>query len=337
MLESFCNMRAATELVDVILVFKNVKIPCHKVVLAGTCNYFRAMFVTEMKESRSAEVQMSDISADIGLTLVNYLYSGSIEITEQNAQALLAACNMLLLVDVKNNIAEFLSRQICNSNCVPLLNLARFYELESLRKAAHKFLTKHWKDLIDTNDLGELKEVDFLYIVGGKESKQGYMDSVECLDIKSLKWGHLSDLPLCLSTPMLTTVKDRLFVLGGIKGGGHSRMVFEYHNEAWEERSPMPEECRRGAAMEFDGFIFVVGGLEKSCLRYCQRRDDWNILQRTTFPHMFGPAMVWNDAIIVGGGEGTDANEEYCPHTDTWSTWQLKMPNSGQMQFILKI
>ncbi|ELU15351.1 hypothetical protein CAPTEDRAFT_119714, partial [Capitella teleta] len=146
-------MRAATELVDVILVFGEAKIPCHKVVLAGTCDFFRAMFVTEMKESRSAEVQMSEISADIGLTLVNYLYSGTIEITEQNAQALLAACNMLLLTNVKKDIAKFLSHKIDESNCISLMNLARFYDLESLRKEAHKFITKHWKELIDTKEM----------------------------------------------------------------------------------------------------------------------------------------------------------------------------------------
>ncbi|ELT87282.1 hypothetical protein CAPTEDRAFT_83392, partial [Capitella teleta] len=397
------------------------KIPCHKVVLAGTCDYFRTMFVTELTESRSDEVQISEISADIGLTLVNYLYSGTIEITEQNAQALLAACNMLLLVDVKKDIVKFLSRQICNSNCVSLMNLARFYELDSLRKAAHKFLTKHWTELIDTKEMGELQEDDFvellkslgsqedrfrflqnwirlggsdkddrfsdliehvtlskcskeficnvvmeeermnhpkgmkliqkamqalmladqpttssleslaqwrtlpnmniprfghssiyhkdeLYIVGGMESKHGYLDFVERLDAKSLKWEDLCDLPLGLSTPMLVIVKDKLFVLGGVKGGGHSKMVLVYHDDAWEERNSMPEECRRGAAVEFDGFIFVVGGrnignrAKSQCFSYVAQVKQWRTLPNMRLPRYAHSSIYHKDMLYLVGG-----------------------------------
>ncbi|ELU17111.1 hypothetical protein CAPTEDRAFT_217135 [Capitella teleta] len=489
MSKSFCNMRAATELVDVILVFGDAKIPCHKVVLAGTCDFFRAMFVTEMKESRSAEVQMSEISADIGLTLVNYLYSGNIEITKQNAQDLLAACNMLFLTDIKKDIAKFLSQ-------------------------AQEFLTKHWKELIDTEEMKELQEVDFvgllksldsqedrfrylqkwvrlggsgrddrfndlvehvtlpkcskeficnvvmdeermnhpkgmkliqkamqalmladqptkssheslvvanrdgnawmcsdnktwksiewhahestyfsgcsspegfiisgghtnynpmpqcssyvalvkqwrllpnmhiprfahasvyyqdkLYIIGGMESRHGYVDSVERLDAKTMRREDLCDLPQGTSTPLVVIVKHRLFVLGGVTKVGHSKTVLEFNfkDDTWDERSAMPKECRRGAAVEFNSFIYVVGGREQSCMRYDPRLDEWVSLQRTIFPHMFGPAMVWNDVIIVCGGEGTDVIEQYCPHSGTWSTWQLKLPHSGHLRFLLKI
>ncbi|ELU12717.1 hypothetical protein CAPTEDRAFT_182588 [Capitella teleta] len=525
-------MRAATELVDVVLVFGDCKIPCHRVVLAGTCGYFRKLFLADqVKENRASEIEMDEVSSDVAQTLVDYLYTGSVDITEQNVSALLDASNKLQLTSIKKDIGQFYIEQISSRNCISFLNLARRFGLKVLRKASQKFLIKHWKGLMVTDDIGHVQEVDLtallkamkdshedgflllqkwvrlgegrdesfldlvehvtlskcskeficnvvmgeelmnhpkgmkliqkalqdlmladqppkpssqpsheammladqssceslvvagksstawecsdqqtwkpiewhahkytyysgcsspegfiisgghinhdikpqcfsyvarakqwrtlpdmdvpryahssiyhkekLYIVGGLISQHDDTDSVERLDTRSLEWQDLCALPHRVASPFIATVKDRLFVLGGVQKRctSHCQDVFEYDDvgNAWKECSPMPEECRRGAAVEFDGFIFVVGGREKSCMRYCPRRDQWVFLQRTTFPHMFGPAMVWNDAIIVGGGEGTDAIEEYCPHTDTWSTLQLKMPNSGHLRLFSKM
>ncbi|ELU08410.1 hypothetical protein CAPTEDRAFT_89053, partial [Capitella teleta] len=56
-------MKEADEFVDITLVFGKQRIACHKVILAGMCDYFRRMFLTNMLERGSQEVVLNDISA----------------------------------------------------------------------------------------------------------------------------------------------------------------------------------------------------------------------------------------------------------------------------------
>jgi hypothetical protein len=56
MVAEFNLMRKTGELTDVILVFEGKRIPCHRIVLASQCDYFRAMFRSGLKESSAQEI-----------------------------------------------------------------------------------------------------------------------------------------------------------------------------------------------------------------------------------------------------------------------------------------
>ncbi|ELU05189.1 hypothetical protein CAPTEDRAFT_38482, partial [Capitella teleta] len=117
----------------IVLVFGEVRLPCHKVVLASNCEYFKRMFLAGLKKSGSDDVIMEGIDSDTGVLLVKYLYSGNISITEENAS------NMLLLSDLTDAIEKFLCEHIQPANCVPLLNLSHLLECQDLIKESRKF------------------------------------------------------------------------------------------------------------------------------------------------------------------------------------------------------
>ncbi|ELU02464.1 hypothetical protein CAPTEDRAFT_220776 [Capitella teleta] len=162
---SMNEMRTAEEFVDVVLVFEERRIPCHRVVLASTCEYFHRMFLTGMKESSSDEVTLNEIDGDTGDLLIGYLYSGMIEITQENALNLLAASEMLLLCDLKAKIQAFLCCNIHAKNCVSFLNVSRLYKLQDLIKDSQRFLNTHCKDVTRKGDLVELQEDDLVGIL----------------------------------------------------------------------------------------------------------------------------------------------------------------------------
>ncbi|ELU01848.1 hypothetical protein CAPTEDRAFT_47361, partial [Capitella teleta] len=137
---SLDDMRTASEFVDIVLVFGEVRLPCHKVVLASNCEYFKRMFLAGMKESASDDVIMEGIDSDTGVLLVKYLYSGNITITEENAPKLLPASHMLLLCDLTGAIEKFLCKHIQPANCVPLLNLSHLFECQDLIEKSRKFI-----------------------------------------------------------------------------------------------------------------------------------------------------------------------------------------------------
>ncbi|ELT98493.1 hypothetical protein CAPTEDRAFT_185332 [Capitella teleta] len=141
----------------------------------------------------------------------------------------------------------------------------------------------------------------------GKMDVESFLDSVECLNLKSLKWSQFPPLPLALSETKPVYVQNKLFIVGGwLSQKTYSRDVYEFDSakRAWRSRSAMPEECRGGGVVSFDDKLFVVGGDPKSCMHYDPRTDLWVQLQKPLFEHFCGPAAVWNDQIVVCGGAG---------------------------------
>ncbi|ELU11074.1 hypothetical protein CAPTEDRAFT_95259, partial [Capitella teleta] len=191
-----------------------------------------------------------------------------------------------------------------------------------------------------------------LYVVGGWDGNDIYdrrdLNSVEALDMRNLQWNHLPPLPRKVGLAYLAIVSDNLFVLGGCDRDRNSdeysdKWVADVHEfdstqQRWRQRSPMPEICKGGAAVSFNDHVYVVGGENRSCMRFNPRNNTWTSLQRPRFNHKYGPSLVLNGNIVVFGDQFNDSIEEYSPLTDSWSSWTLKMPkkSSGWVRLDLK-
>ncbi|MEE4247965.1 MAG: BTB/POZ domain-containing protein, partial [Kangiellaceae bacterium] len=168
----FLQMKEADEFVDITLVFGKQRIACHKVILAGMCDYFRRMFLTNMLERGSQEVVLKDISASTGVLLVEYLYSGNIDITQLNAQDLLAASEMLLLGALKKKVEDFLLSHTDSVNCISIINLARLYDLKILLADARNYLQEHVKEVVETEEMHLLQEGDLIEVLEANVSQE---------------------------------------------------------------------------------------------------------------------------------------------------------------------
>ena len=80
------TLREQNQLCDVLLMAGGNEIPAHKVVLASSSPYFRAMFTGELSESRQTVVTMREIDSHALELLVQYVYTAEIEVTEDNVQ-----------------------------------------------------------------------------------------------------------------------------------------------------------------------------------------------------------------------------------------------------------
>ncbi|ELT95579.1 hypothetical protein CAPTEDRAFT_200443 [Capitella teleta] len=124
-----------------------------------------------MKESNSDEIEIKGIGDSTGL-LVDYLYSETIQITDENAQALLAASDMLLLSDRKDHTKEYLCDHIEAKNCISLLKFSRLHELQDLIQVSMKFLTDYWQVVMLEGEIVNLQEDDLTDILSTCESEE---------------------------------------------------------------------------------------------------------------------------------------------------------------------
>ncbi|ELU05765.1 hypothetical protein CAPTEDRAFT_204662, partial [Capitella teleta] len=129
----FLQMKEADEFVDITLVFGKQRIACHK---------------------------------------LNYLYSGNIDITQLNAQDLLAASEMLLLGALKKRVEDFLRSHTDSVNCISIINLARLYDLKTLLADARNYLYEHVKEVVETEEMHLLQEGDLIEVLEANASQE---------------------------------------------------------------------------------------------------------------------------------------------------------------------
>ncbi|KAI0209911.1 hypothetical protein LSAT2_005346 [Lamellibrachia satsuma] len=132
--------------------------------------------------------------------------------------------------------------------------------------------------------------------------------------------------------PMVVTYSNKIFVFGGLDSQNIAlccTQVFDTTRGQWSILTDMPEGCNIGAAVTLNGFIYVVGGLNRTCLKYDPVTDCWTRLSQPRKAHCNAPAVVWHGCILVAGGGTTMAEssaiEQYNPLTDTWSDWKTTL------------
>jgi kelch-like protein 1/4/5 len=100
-------------------------------VLAASSSYFDAMFTGSLREANEAEITIQEVPGDTLQILVNYCYTGMLEIREDTVETLLATSCLLQLTSVINACSTFLVKQLHPSNC---LGFALFAEQQSCDK-----------------------------------------------------------------------------------------------------------------------------------------------------------------------------------------------------------
>ncbi|ELU02002.1 hypothetical protein CAPTEDRAFT_37076, partial [Capitella teleta] len=157
--------RKSLEFCDISLKLNGVVHGAHKAVLAATSPYFRSMFRSKMKEQTSSLVDLSQSLVldrdDSFKTILDFLYTGDIEITTLNADDMLRIADFFLLEDVKHYCQEFflVHGNLNLKNCMYLSALADHHNMPEVAEASLKMVHSRFHDhLIHSDQILELPE-----------------------------------------------------------------------------------------------------------------------------------------------------------------------------------
>ncbi|MBN3272000.1 IPP protein, partial [Polyodon spathula] len=112
------RMRILKDFCDVQLLVGGRQFSVHRLVLAASSPYFTALFTGGMREADKDIVQILGVEADVFEMLLEFIYSGVINVTVDNVQELIITADMLQLSEVVKICCEFLKVQMDPSNCV---------------------------------------------------------------------------------------------------------------------------------------------------------------------------------------------------------------------------
>jgi len=152
----FDNLFTCQTSSDISFIVAGQLIKAHKLILSARSPVFAAMFHSDMKEKGMDQIVIEEIAPDIFRALLRFIYSDQVQLTESNAEPLLAAANQYLLPSLKSTCEEFLIEHLTTENCVEMLTLADLHNALPLkRKATELFqfrrteiwMTEGWKSL----------------------------------------------------------------------------------------------------------------------------------------------------------------------------------------------
>lgn len=117
-METMHELRQEGVLCDVTLCVEGKKFPAHKIVLAGSSPYLKAMFTNGMLETEQDVVEIRDIEAVTMQNLLDFMYTSTIEITVGNVQSILQGASLFGLQQLRVLSAQFLQLQLTANNCL---------------------------------------------------------------------------------------------------------------------------------------------------------------------------------------------------------------------------
>ncbi len=150
------QLRAEDAFTDAVLCVKDVEFPCHRNVLAVSSPYFKAMFTIDLKESKTHRVHVNDVTAVTLRRVIDYAYTGRLEVTTENAQEMLAAGSMFQYPAIVDSCCEFLAKQLHSSNCLGIENFAQLHSCAKLETEAHSYALENFSNVVEHEEFIEM-------------------------------------------------------------------------------------------------------------------------------------------------------------------------------------
>ncbi|PIO14558.1 hypothetical protein AB205_0067790 [Aquarana catesbeiana] len=146
-LQQMNKMRQHREFCDLQIRVGPVLFPVHKLVLAASSPYFAALLSGGLKESSDDVVLIQEVEPNSFQLLLDFIYSGSVDISTENVQGLMVAADMMQLNDLVALCCDFLKEQIEPANCVGFFQFSEQLACQPLLEFTESYIHAHFPEV----------------------------------------------------------------------------------------------------------------------------------------------------------------------------------------------
>lgn len=132
------------------------RVPAHRIVLSASSAYFSAMFMGSLRETKEEEITLVDVHGEPLQLLIQYCYTGTIELREDNVEILLATACLLQLTPVVNACCNFLAKQLHPSNCLGFALFAEQQSCHTLFQLSTSYTSQHFMQVCKNQEFYQL-------------------------------------------------------------------------------------------------------------------------------------------------------------------------------------
>lgn len=117
-LRNINEQRLNNQFTDVSLVINDTIIRAHRSILAASCKYFHVMFTGSLVEKQQDTIELQDFSPEILSLVIDFIYTGNLNITKDNVQDLFVTADFLQLNEALQTCSNYLKQNIDYSNAI---------------------------------------------------------------------------------------------------------------------------------------------------------------------------------------------------------------------------
>ncbi|KAM8821202.1 kelch-like protein 1 isoform 2-T2 [Eudromia elegans] len=308
-----------------------------RLVLSSVSDYFAAMFTSDVCEAKQEEIKMEGIDPNALWDLVQFAYTGCLELKEDTIENLLAAACLLQLPQVVEVCCHFLMKLLHPSNCLGIRAFADAQGCTELMKVAHNYTMENIMEVI--------RNQEFLLLPAEELHKLLASDDVNVPDEETIfhalmMWvkydmqRRCSDLSMLLAyirlpllpPQILADLENHTLFKDDLECQKLILEAMKYH--LLPERRTMMQSPRTKPRKSTVGALYAVGGMDNNkgattIEKYDLRTNIWiqaGVMNGRRL--QFGVAVIDEKLFVIGGRDGLktlNTVECYNPKTKAWT------------------
>ncbi|XP_035697238.1 kelch-like protein 21 isoform X1 [Branchiostoma floridae] len=349
-LRGLWEIRTEGKFCDLALLVGTKEFFCHRNVLAAASSYFRAMFLSDLRESKQDKVILKEVSPNIMQLLIDYAYTGRVLITEQNVEALLPAANLFQFPAVRDACCQFLERQLDPTNCIGIHKFAETHHCKELAETSKAFVLDHFLDVCQSREFLALDKkfvVDYISSANLRVMKERVYEAVMSWVKYSVQrratalpelLGHVK-LPFIAQHYFVTKIETEPLIVNSprcIKVLQYTRNYHIFNNDPNSRPKffMKPGRGREGTKQEVQEVMLVVGGCD-GFFHYISNVDMFDPEN-----HMWSPLAELPDAekrdlsvvslgtevYVTGGSDGKNVFPDTWRYSSQFDEWVKVAP-----------
>ncbi|XP_078572261.1 kelch repeat and BTB domain-containing protein 2-like isoform X4 [Branchiostoma floridae x Branchiostoma japonicum] len=163
------DLQKAGVLQDVVLEVEGRRFPCHRLVLSAASPYFKAMFTSDMAESRQKTVVLQGLDAGMFGEILSYIYSGTLHVSLDKLQPLYQAADLLQLDYVRDTCSSYMAMNVERSTCVDLYMFANAFSVDIVQNDCLQLIHKHFVEVASSKEFCSLSVNQLTEIISHDE------------------------------------------------------------------------------------------------------------------------------------------------------------------------
>lgn len=321
--DGLCDLLENEKFVDCVLKIKDKEFPCHRLVLAASSPFFKAMFLSELEESKKREIVLKDVEPSVMGMILRYLYTSDINLTEQNVQDIFMVANMYQIPSIFSVCVSYLQEKMVLGNCLAIFRLGLLLDCPRLALAAREFICERYAVVVRDQDflqlgaseLGVLITSDALNVEYEEQVFESLMDWVKHDETNRLK--HVPELLQCIRFRLipLDYFKEKVEHHQYIRFNQEIKKELELVKDAHKGRLPKPRKLQGDEAKGAEGIEEdeeedegYLPGILNNNPRFGMFEMDLILMISDTGTVAYDP--IGNECFVVS--ESTDIPKNHC-------------------------
>ncbi|KAM6918415.1 kelch-like protein 40a [Xenentodon cancila] len=241
--DGLCDLLENDKFVDCVLKIQDKEFPCHRLVLAASSPFFKAMFLSDLEESKKKEIVLKDVDPRVMGMILRYLYTSDINLTEQNVQDIFMVANMYQIPSIFSVCVSYLQEKLVLGNCLAIFRLGLLLDCPRLALSARDFICERYQVVVRDQDFLQLGPSELAMII---TSDALNVEQEELVFESLMEWirhdetNRLKDLP-----ELLHCVRFRLIPTDYFKDKVERHQYIRFNQEIVKELD-LVKDAQRG-------------------------------------------------------------------------------------------